>query len=153
MNTEKFIANGWTADLPDSWEDRSTITLVGETDAKGFASNIVVTRENVEPQTSLEEYAALQAAMMRQQLGELQILDERAVEINGAPAFQRLQRFAVDGGGGGGQIIQQVQTFFLAEFLAEKIVFTVTGTATVESFDRSIPAFKRFVETFRFNRQ
>lgn len=145
MNSEKFIANGWTAGLPDGWEDRSMITLVGETDASGFASNIVVTRQKVEAETNLENYAAIQAEMMRNEVADLQILDERAVEINGAKAFQRLQRFAA----GGGQIIQQVQTFFLGG----QIILAVTGTATLEAFDRSIPAFKKFVETFQINKR
>jgi len=141
MTPEKFTANGWTADLPDGWEDRSMITLVGETDASGFASNIVVTRQTVDAETSLADYASIQAEMMRNEVGNLQILDERAIEINGAPAFQRLQRFLVNEA----QIIQQVQTYFLHG----KTIFAITGTATLEGFDRSIPAFKKFVETFK----
>ncbi|HEY0429750.1 MAG TPA: DcrB-related protein [Pyrinomonadaceae bacterium] len=143
MAAEKFIANGWTADWPDGWEDRSMITLVGETDGKGFASNIVVTRQKIEAGTSLADFAAIQAEMMRGEIGTLQIIDERAIEINGLEAFQRLQRFAASET----QIIQQVQTFFLAG----ENIFAVTGTAAVERFDRAIPAFKKFVETFRIN--
>ncbi|MET0753974.1 MAG: DcrB-related protein, partial [Pyrinomonadaceae bacterium] len=96
MTPEKFTANGWTAVLPDGWEDRSMITLVGETGASGFAANIVVTRQKIDSETSLEDYAAIQGDMMRNEVGNLQILDERAIEINGAPAFQRLQRFLVN---------------------------------------------------------
>ena len=143
MAAEKFTANGWTADLPDGWEDRSMITLVGETDAGGFASNIVVTRQKVDSETTLEDYAAIQADMMRHEIGNIQILDERAIDIGGTPAFQRLQRFAVSET----QIIQQVQTFFLHG----EVVFAITGTATLETFDRSIPAFKKFVETFKID--
>ena len=145
MSVEKITANGWTADLPDGWEDRSMITIVGETDASGFASNIVVTRQPVDAETNLEDYASIQAEMMQNEIGSVQILDERAIDINGAKAFQRLQRFSVDGA----QIIQQVQTYFLHQ----KIIFAITGTATLESFDRSIPAFKKFVETFRFDKK
>ena len=140
---EKMIANGWTADLPSGWEDRSMITLVGETDASGFASNIVVTRQRVDAGTSVEDYAAVQADMMNAEIENLQVLDERAIEVNGVESFQRLHRFPIDGG----QIIQQVQTFFLAG----DTVFAITGTATLEAFDRSIPAFKQFVETFQIN--
>lgn len=144
MNQNKFTANGWTADLPEGWEDRSMITLVGATDASGFAANIVVTRQTVEGPENVEDYARTQAELMRNEVGDLQILDERAVEINGLPSYQRLQRFA----GGNGQIIQQVQTFFLNN----EIAFAVTGTAAIESFDQSIPAFRKFVETFKFDR-
>ena len=130
-NSNQIIANGWKADLPDGWEDRSMITLVGETDASGFAANIIVTRQKIDAPTSIREYAAGQAEMMRAEIENLQILDERAIELDGAEAFQRLQRFSVDGA----QIIQQVQTFFLAG----ETIFAVTGTATLEAFDRSIP--------------
>jgi hypothetical protein len=143
MSFEKFTANGWTADLPNGWEDRSMITIVGETDASGFASNIIVTRQKVEAGTNLEDYAAVQSDLMRSEIESLQILDERATEIGGATAFQRLQRFAASET----QIIQQVQTYFLHE----NIIFVITGTATLEAFDRAIPAFKEFVETFRIN--
>ena len=142
MDSEKLVANGWAADLPANWEDRSLITLVGEIDsATDFAANIIVTRQKAEAGTNIADYARLQAEMMRQEVLTLQILDERAVTLDNLPAFQRLQRFAVDGG----QIIQQVQTFVLTR----NTIFTITGTAALAAFDRSIPAFKQFVESFR----
>lgn len=127
--------------MPGGWEDRSMITLVGAGSAEnGFASNIVVTKQRTEQ--SVEEFAALQTELMRRELngGELQILDERAVEIGGVSSYQRLQRFDA----GDGQIIQQVQTFFSGK----NTIYAVTGTASLENFDRAIPAFKKFVETF-----
>jgi hypothetical protein len=144
MNSHKFIANGWTADLPEGWEDRSMITLVGATDASGFAANIIVTRQRVEPETNIEEYARIQSEMMQNEVGALQILDRRAIEIGGLPSFQCLQRFE----SGDGRTIQQVQTFFLNN----ETVYTITGTAALENFDGSIPAFKKFVETFKFDK-
>lgn len=146
MSSRKFTAHGWTSALPAGWEDRSMITLVNAEDAESnFATNIVVTKQRTA--TSVEEFAALQAALMRQELESggsiLQILDERAIEIGGVPSYQRLQRFEA----GGGQIIQQVQTFFRAQ----DEIYVVTGTATIEMFDRAIPAFKEFVESFHIN--
>lgn len=140
MNSDKFTANGWTANLPAGWEDRSMITLVGETDASGFVANIVVTRQRIEARTTVEQFAGLQADLMKNEVEELQVLDERAVPIKGLPGYQRLQRFAA-----GGLLVQQVQTYILSG----ETVFAITGTATVEAFDRSIPAFKEFVETFQ----
>jgi len=147
MKPNNLTANGWTAQMPDGWEDRSLITLIGETDAGGFASNIVVTRQTVEPQATIEEFARAQAEMMRQELASsgsaLQILDERAIQIGNTSSYQRLQKFTLENG----QIIQQVQTFFLGA----NMIYAVTGTATLEGFDRAIPAFKKFVETFRLS--
>lgn len=140
MNSVKFTANGWTANLPAGWDDRSMITLVGETDASGFVANIVVTRERLETGAGVEQFAALQADLMRKEVAELQVLDERAITIKGLPSYQRLHRFAA-----GELSIQQVQTFIKSG----DTVFVITGTATIEAFDRSIAAFKEFVETFQ----
>lgn len=142
MNQDKFVANGWTAALPAGWEDRSMITLVGATDGSGFAANIVVTRQQVAPAASIEEFAELQAEMMRREIESVEVLDERAIKINNSPSYQRLQRFTADG-----LPIQQVQTFILSD----NIIYAITGTASLEAFDRTIPAFKKFVETFKPN--
>ena len=144
MDSEKFTAHGWTSSVPDGWEDRSMITLVNSADAEeGFATNIVVTKQQTE--TDVKEFAILQSALMRQELesggAALQILDERTIEIGGVPSYQRLQRFDA----GGGQIIQQVQTFFQSQ----NEIYVITGTATLKKFDLAIPAFKEFVESFR----
>ena len=143
MDKEKFNANGWTAEMPEGWEDRSMITLVGAIGSDGFLSNIVVTRQRVDAQTSLQNYAAKQAELLQQESETLQILDERTIEVNGKPSFQRLQRIQLEDG----RTIQQVQTFFAGE----QIIYTITGTATLELFDQSTPAFKKFVETFQLN--
>lgn len=142
MPSQKLTANGWTAEIPANWEDRSTITIIGEIDETGFASNIVVTRQNFDSSMTLKDYARIQAEMMGNEVDVLQILDEREIEINDTLAFQRLQRFAVEG-----KIIQQVQTFFQNR----TTIFAVTGSSSVESFDKAIPAFKLFVETFKFD--
>lgn len=142
MSSQSFTANGWTSEMPAGWEDRSTITIIGETDESGFASNIVVTRQNFDSSMTLAEYAKEQAELMGSEVDVLQILDEREIEINDTPAFQRLQRFSVQH-----KIIQQVQTFFQRQ----ETIFAVTGSASVESFDKAIPAFKIFVENFKFD--
>lgn len=142
MSSQSFTANGWTSEMPAGWEDRSTITVIGETDESGFASNIVVTRQDFDPSISLADYARAQAEMTGNEVDILQILDEREVEINGTQAFQRLQRLAVQS-----KVIQQVQTFFKRD----RTIFAVTGSASVESFDRAIPGFRIFVEKFKFN--
>lgn len=144
MNEDKFAANGWSAAMPAGWEDRSTITLVGETDGDGFVANIVVTRQRVLPAASIEEFAAQQAELMRREIKTIEVLDQRATTINNLPSYQRLQRFTA-----GELTIQQVQTFILSG----DTIYAITGTASLASFDRSIPAFREFVETFEPTRR
>lgn len=139
----KMTANGFTLDLPDDWEDRSMITLVGTTGASGFAANVVITREDVPAGTSIETYAAMQRDAMQDEVDNLEILDERPTRVAAAPAFQRLHRFRIDE-----DEIQQVQTFILAP---DNTIFVVTGTAAISDFDQSLPAFRRVVETFQLS--
>ena len=135
----RFIANGWTTELPAGWDDRSVITLVGPTDASGFAVNVVVTREQVDFATSVEDYAYEQSAAMYGEVEGYEVLDERSTTVDGAPAVQRLHRFDIEGAE-----LQQVQTFVLGD----GVVFVITGTATVADFDANIEAFRGVVEAF-----
>ena len=140
----KFSANDWEAVLPGGWADRSMITLVGAAGASGMAANIVVTREETGGFTSVEEYAEGQKQAMAAEIERLEILDERATTLNGAPAFQRLQRFQIED-----LTVQQAQTFVLGG----DGVFVITGTAEVGDFDGIIPAVKEFTENFRFTKR
>ncbi len=136
----KFTANKWKSVLPDGWADRSMITLVGATGAAGIAANIVVTREEIDNQTSVEDYAETQKQAMMQEIERVEILDERATTVNDAPAFQRLQRFQIED-----LYIQQAQTFILGG----GSVFVITGTAAVEDFNGIIGAVREFTENFQ----
>jgi len=136
----KFTANKWKSVLPDGWVDRSMITLVGATGAAGIAANIVVTREEIDGQTSIEDYAETQKQLMTKEIERVEILDERATTVNKAPAFQRLQRFQIED-----LYIQQAQTFILGS----GSVFVITGTAAIEDFDKIINAVREFTENFQ----
>jgi hypothetical protein len=138
---ENFTANDWTSILPDGWNDRSMITLIGATGAAGIAANIVVTKEETDGQTvSVEDYAEAQKQAMTAEIPQLQILDERPTTVNGAPSFQRLQRFQIEN-----VVIQQAQTFILSK----NAVYVITGTAAIEDFNGIIDALRRFTENFR----
>ena len=77
---------------------------------------------------------------MMQEIERVEILDERATTVNDAPAFQRLQRFQIEG-----LYIQQAQTFILGG----GSVFVITGTAAVEDFNGIIGAVREFTENFQ----
>ncbi len=135
----EFRANDWRSVLPEGWEDRSLITIVGATGPSGIAANIVVTREPVDARTSIEEYAAQQKQVSFEQFPDLEVLDERATRLNGAPAYQRLQRI-----GWQNRTLQQAQTFVLGR----GAVYVITCTAAVDEFNAAIPAFRQFTENF-----
>lgn len=127
--------------MPTGWTDRSMITLIGATGASGIAANIVVTKEETGGQAvSVEDYAEAQKQAMAAELPQLEILDERPTTVNGAPAFQRLQRFQIET-----VFIQQAQTFVLSK----NAVYVITGTAAIDDFNEIIDALRRFTENFR----
>jgi hypothetical protein len=138
----KFTANDFTTDLPDNWQDRSMLTLVGPTDGAGFAPNVVIMRQPVSPQTSIEDYARQQRAVTEAEIPDLEVLDERPTTVNNAPAYQRLQRFTAQG-----RRLQQAQTYVLGH----SVIFVITCTALLENFDKQINAFRRVVDHFQLS--
>ena len=138
----KFVAHGWTTEMPAGWQDRSMVTLVRPSpDGRSFAPNVVVLRQAVAPRTSIEDFARAQRAAAVAEIPDLQILDERPATVGGAPAYQRLQRFTAQG-----QQLQQAQTYILRD----ATVFVVTCTATLAQFNDQIADFRRIVDGFRF---
>lgn len=135
----KFIANGFTTELPDAWQDRSMITLVGPP-KNGFAPNVVIMREEIPLTLSIEEYAKRQRDAATAEIPGIEVIDERPTVVNGAPAFQRLHRFATQG-----RTLQQAQTYILGR----GVVFAITCTATIDNFNESIPSFQQIVNMFQ----
>lgn len=136
----KFVANGFATEMPEGWQDRSMITMVGPVTVSGFAPNAVIMREQVSTRTSIKDYAAQQRLLTAREIPDLEVLDERPTTVNGAPAFQRLQRFTSQG-----RRLQQAQTYVLGD----AVVFVITCTATLEQFNESIPAFRHIVDHFQ----
>ncbi|MBL8149067.1 MAG: DcrB-related protein [Blastocatellia bacterium] len=136
----RMIANGFLTDLPSGWSDRSMITLVGSTGESGFAANVVVIREVLPKSTTLKDYVMQQKKAMQDEIAGVEILDERPISIGNLPAYQRLQRFSLEG-----QTIQQAQTFIAGNGL----VFAITCSANVEEFDANIEAFRHITTSFK----
>ena len=138
----KFFANGFSTVLPEGWADRSVLTLVAPEARHGFATNIVVLREELDAAASIEDYARAQTAAVARQVEGFALLDERPATIHGRPAYQTLQRFASNGAA-----LQQAQTYILAG----RTVFAFTCTALVEDFDAAIPAFRAVMDNLAFD--
>lgn len=135
----KLTHNEFSTAIPETWEDRTMVTLVAPFRAGEFASNIVITQHFVEAHASLEDFAQEQQKMMRESIADFELLDYRTNELNGRPSCQQLHRFPTQNG-----FLQQVQTFILAN----RRVYVITGTSTVNDFERHIGAFREVVENF-----
>ena len=135
-------SSGVTVGLPSGWEDRTMMTLVGPRGSKGFAANVVLTREPLAPAKSLPEYAARQLTAMKAELPALTVLDERPITHQGAPGFQRLHRFTADQ-----DVVQQAQTFVLAR----GTVYVLTCSAQLQDFDANLSAFRAISDSLKID--
>ena len=128
--------------MPENWADRSVVTLVSQEAQSGFATNIVVLRQEVSGATSIEDYAREQLKVVASGFENFELLDQRPATIQGKPAYQTLHRFAANN-----EILQQAQTFILHN----RTIFVFTCTALVREFDAAIPSFRAVMDNLAFD--
>ena len=139
-NSIKLIANGFVADLPQGWEDRTVTTIVGPTDSSGFAANIVITKQAVPSKISIDAFAREQLNLLSSTCVGFQLLDACPTTVLHFPAFQQRHRFPADQ-----RMLQQAQTFILCD----AVVYIITCTATVEGFESYTHTFRQVVDSFQ----
>lgn len=136
----KFQGGNFSLDVPDDWQDRSIISFVAAVAPTEFAPNAVITREPIDPDASVEDYANRQFAVTQAEVEGLKIVEQSNITVGGKPAVQINQKIAAHG-----LNLQQLQTFILGD----EEIFIVTCTATGASFEQHLPRFQKIVESFR----
>lgn len=136
----RYLTGKFSLDVPDDWQDRSIFSFVAGSAPSEFAPNVVITREQIDAETSIEDYANRQFNITQAEVQGLQIIDRITTYINNLPAVQTIQTISAHG-----LNLQQLQTFVLAE--AE--IFIITCTTTAAAFNQNLPNFKKVVESFR----
>lgn len=136
----KFQGGNYALDVPDDWQDRSIISFVATVAPTEFAPNAVITREPIDDDTSVEDYANRQFAVTQAEVEGLQIVEQHNTTVGGKPAVQIVQKIAAHG-----LNLQQLQTFILAD----EEIFIVTCTATGATFEQHLPRFRKIVDSFR----
>lgn len=137
----KTIANGFAADLPPGWDDRTLTTWIGPTGPSGFAPNVVVLRQPTPGEIGLVSFAQSQLQATRAEFQDLEVLAERITKLGGFEALERLQRFSA-----GGRILKQSQSFIVRGNMA----WVLTCSAQLEEFESNAPAFEKVVRSLRF---
>jgi hypothetical protein len=136
--------NEFITSMPDDWEDRTMITMVAPfAPGDQFAANVVVTKHTITPRQSIEDFVAEQLEIMKSSVPNFQLLDVRKTSLRGFPASQQFHRFRTES-----SAMQQVQTFVLCG----AVIFSITGTAPLDEFDRHIVAFRQIVDNFQFEK-
>ena len=138
----RYQANNFTIETPDDWQDRSIITFVALSSPNEFAPNIVITREAVDIEMSVEEYAYRQFDIAQKEVAGLKILEQKNTTLSGRPVVEIIQRLSAHG-----LNLQQLQTFVLMD--AE--ICVITCTATVGNFNQYLPRFRNILDSFQIN--
>lgn len=136
----RFGGNNFTLEVPDDWQDRSIISFVATVAPGEFAPNVVVTKEPIDEETSVEDYAHRQFAVTQAEVQGLSVVEQQNVEINGRPAVQIVQKISAHG-----LNLQQLQTFILAE----EEIYVVTCTSTAAAFQQHLPGFQKIADSLR----
>ncbi len=138
----QYTAANFNLDIPDDWQDRSIISFVAAVSPNEFAPNVVITKEFVDSETSVEDYANKQFAVTQSEVEGLKIVEQQNITINGQPAVQIVQKIAAHG-----LNLQQLQTFVLAD----EEIFIVTCTATAAAFGQHLARFQKIVQSMRLS--
>lgn len=129
-----FQGNNFSLEVPDDWHDRSIISFVANVSPGEFAPNVVVTKESIDEETSVEDYAQRQFAVTQAEVEGLSVVEQRNIEIGGRPAVQLVQKISAHG-----LNLQQLQTFILS---GEEI-YILTCTSASSSFGQHLPRFQK----------
>lgn len=135
-----YRAKDFTISTPDEWEDRSIITFAAPSQIGEFAPNVVITREAVDSDMSIEEYASRQFDIAQQEVAGLQIINQQNTTLDNRPAVEIVQRLSAHG-----LNLQQLQTFILLQ--AE--ICVITCTASVGNFNQYLPRFRKVLDSFQ----
>ncbi|MGI8786265.1 MAG: DcrB-related protein [Pyrinomonadaceae bacterium] len=138
----QFQGSDYTLEVPDDWQDRSIISFVATVAPSEFAPNVVITKETVDAEMSVEDYANRQFSVTQAEVQGLTVVEQQNITINGRPVVQIVQKISAHG-----LNLQQLQTFVLAN----EEIYIVTCTATAASFQQHLPRFKKIAQSLRLN--
>lgn len=136
----QYQSNRFALEIPDDWQDRSIVSFSATVAPNEFAPNVVVTREIIDAETSIEEYTHQQFDITQAEVQGLKIIDRRQTSIGGRAAVQIIQKISAHG-----LTLQQLQTFILGE----EEIYIITCTATESSFEQFLPRFQKIAQTFQ----
>lgn len=138
----QYQSNNFALEIPDDWQDRSIISFSATVSPNEFASNVVITKEIIDAETSIEDYTHQQFNITQAEVQGLKIVNQQNTTVGGRPAVQIVQEISAHG-----LKLQQLQTFILGN----EEIFIITCTATAASFDQHLPRFQKIAQTFQLN--
>lgn len=138
----QYQSNNFALDVPDDWQDRSIISFTATVSPNEFAPNVVITREIIDAETSVEDYTHQQFNITQAEVQGLKIVDQQNITIGGRAAVQIVQKISAHG-----LNLQQLQTFILGN----EEIYIITCTATAASFEQHLPRFQKIAQTFQIS--
>lgn len=135
-----YQSNNFEMEIPDDWEDRSIISFVANVSQNEFAPNVVITKETIGAEMSIEDYTNQQFNVTQAEVQGLKIIDQQNTTIGGRAAVQITQQIAAHG-----LTLQQLQTFILGN----EEIFIITCTTTASNFEQHLPRFQKIAQGFQ----
>jgi len=127
-------------DVPRLWEDRSIVAYRAPSDGDAVAPNVVVTREQLPPETDFLVFAENQLDEVSRQLEGFVMHGSRELEVDGLPAVA-VAFTSQDQG----TLVAQRMT--MVQLPAGRVV-TITMTAAQADLAQVAPLFERILSSF-----
>lgn len=156
----KITMSDFEVDLPANWKDQGMITLTMPSTDKKVRPNIIITKEWLEKEITLEEYfEKIKSSVKARGIESFQILSEKDVYLSKEPAkmmvctwdlsamkkmmgpkAQNMEHIKE------GQMVQQIQISCLKGSEA----INVTASFPADQFQIYSRPFQQFIEKFKF---
>lgn len=141
---QEFSHYDFAVGLPQGWMDASVVVVAGPPN-DGYSPSITITREQLEFQMDVSQYATKQLSALHKELSQdaYRVKEEGLLPLNGVSAYQRTHSFDISDMG---VEVTQLQIYIIKEQTA----LTLTCTNLTEWFDRTKPIFMDAIRQFRW---
>jgi hypothetical protein len=125
--------------MPAGWIDRSVVTYVGPDEGEGSPS-LVVTTDQLQPDTPVGRYAAMQDAAVRAGFDGIELLEDRETTVAGHQAVRRTYRWHYE------ERTMRQRTW---SFVVGDVGYTIVASAPDGVFDSLRSVFAASLREFR----
>jgi hypothetical protein len=139
---ERVTTGHFALPLPDGWADRTAVTLLAPLEPGGFAPNVVVTREPLCANLGLGGFADGQAALLRDQVSDFEVVATEHATMGGERALLRTTRWRI----GSEEQVAQLAAYCVHDGHGIALVCT----AHADGFDQAEPVFRELIDGFQF---
>lgn len=160
-NNRKIALGEFQFGLPENWQEQAMITLTLPSADKNIRPNVIVTKEYLPQETSLEDYyAKVKESIEKRGVESFTVHEEDDIELDGLPAKMIVCSWDLSAmkrmmGAEGekqlphvkeGQVVKQVQV----SSVYGPVAINVTASFPDDQFEVYFQPFQDFIQSFEF---